>query len=127
MRSGADVDDRVVAAGDDRVVHPLDRLVHPVLVRVALGIGEPGVEITVIALDRLHGEEGVVEQAGDVGSELDGGNRASFVERHLEIDEFVEGISGEAAVENRVPPADRIGGLTPEDLVERFVTGGRRR
>ena len=74
-----------MAALDDGGIDAGDCLVDPVLIGVALGGDEAGVKITIVALDRLHGEERVVEKASDIGAQVGWGNAARLVEGHPKI------------------------------------------
>ena len=113
-----------MAALDDGGIDAGDRLVDPVLIGVALGGDEAGVKITIVALDRLHGEERVVEKASDIGAQVGWGNAARLVEGHPKILQVVQGVAREAAVEQGPPLADCVCGFAPDDLVKPVLVHG---
>ena len=87
---------------------------------VRLGVEETNGEVTVGPLDRLNRQQREVEEPSHVGAQFGRGDRPGLVEGGLEVDDVVERVAVDRAIEDRAPRADGIGRLAPDDLVERF-------
>ena len=94
------------------------------MISVRLGIEEGNGKVATGPLGRLNRQQREVEKASHVGAKLGAGDRPGLVEGGLEVDDFVERVAVDRAIEDRAPRADGIGRLAPDDFVERFDLDG---